>query len=211
MNPIKVLLVDDHRVFIDGLHALLLGVEDIQVVGTACDGQTALDALQELYVDIVIMDIDMPGMDGLTATPLIKRDYPDVRILLLSMHNKPTYIRQAVKAGVSGYLLKNSGKNEFVAALHRIAQGRTYLCPDAASVIMDDVLNAEKPQQALLLTNREMEIVRLIVREYSSAQIADALSISIRTVESHRRNIMHKLDIKSTVGLIKYAVSEGWV
>lgn len=211
MDRIRVFLVDDHQVFLDGLSLLLHSAGGIDVVGMAPDGDIACQRISGLEVDIVIMDIDMPNVDGITATSMIKQQYPNIRILLLSMHNKPAYIRQAVKAGASGYLLKNSGKNEFVAALNRIAQGKTYMCPDAAAVIMEDMLNADQPAETPLLTDREIEIVRLIVQELSNAQIAEQLCISVRTVESHRRNIMHKLNIKSTVGLIKYAVGQGWM
>ncbi len=210
MDKTRAFLVDDHQVFLDGLH-LLLRSADINVVGTANNGALACDHLRQLNVDIVIMDIDMPVMDGITATGILRQDCPNLGILLLSMHTSPTLIRRAVRAGANGYMLKSSGRAEFTEALAAIARGEMYLCPNAAAAVVKNLHKTPQLVDNDPLTHREMEIVRCVVQEYSNANISEILSIDIRTVETHRRNIMRKLDIRSTVALVKYAINRGWV
>ena len=211
MNIIKVFLVDDHQVFLDGLSLLLRSIGGIEIVGMANNGATACEQLRTLDVDIVIMDINMPVMDGIAATYNLRRETPGQRILLLSMHTRPDIIRRALRAGANGYMLKNSGGIEFATALTAIAHGETYLCPNATTAVVEALPNAPPPVDITPLTAREIEIVKRIVQECSNAEIAEQLNINIRTVESHRHNIMQKLSIKSTIALVKYAIGQGWV
>lgn len=212
MQHISIFLVDDHRVFIDAL-TLLLGSVGIEVVGTASNGARACDYLRNRAnrADIAVMDVNMPVMDGLTATDILKKARPELRVLLLSMNSTPTLIRQAITAGANGYMLKNSSRNEFIEAIGAIMRGDIYLCPNAVNAIMQ-ALHAPAPQATTTpLTEREIEVVRYVVQEYSNAKISEALQIDIRTVESHRRNIMRKLDINNSIALVKYAINQGWV
>lgn len=210
MDKIKTFLVDDHQVFLDGLH-LLLRSADIEVVGTATNGELACDHIKRIDADVVVMDIDMPVMDGITATGIMKQEQPQLAILLLSMHASPAIIRRAVRAGASGYMMKSSGGTEFNEAIRTIYRGEMYLCPHATAAVVRDMPNSYPFTDSSPLTRREMEVVRCVVQEHSNASISELLRIDIRTVETHRRNIMRKLDVRSTIALVKYAINRGWV
>jgi two-component system nitrate/nitrite response regulator NarL len=208
-NPIRLVLVDDQTIILEGLAALLEGDDAFEVVGTAASGEQAVKAALRTEPDAVIMDISMPpGISGIDATREIKRRMPDVKVLMLSMYHKADLIAEALAAGASGYLLKNTGRKELKEALRTIVDDGTYLSEGA-----QDDLSAQKreqPQGQPILSKREREVLRLVAQQRTSQEIADALHLSVLTVETHRKNIHQKLGVHGTAGLLKYAVDRGW-
>lgn len=214
MSNIKILLVDDHDIIRDGIRALLEDEVGFKIVAEAENGIKALEACKEHEdLDIIIMDISMPEMNGIKATEKIKEDYPDIKVLALTMMDEDQHIRQMIEAGASGYILKSSDREELVTAITRILDGSHYFSEDAAyNVMMDIVKNADKPdKETSELTERELEVLELIVKEMTNQQIADKLFISIRTVDAHRRNLLQKTGAKNTAGLVTYAVKNNLV
>ncbi|MCC7302379.1 MAG: response regulator transcription factor [Bacteroidia bacterium] len=208
-NIIQVFLADDHQIMIDGLRALLEGVDDIRIAGTASDGKTALESLRKIKPHILISDISMPLMDGIELARCVQEELPGVRIIALSMFGDPSQISDMLDAGASGYLLKNTGKNELVEAIRKVNDGGLYFSQEVSAEMMRTMSERAKKREekkTVTLTGRELEIIRLIAKELSNAQIGEQLFISERTVESHRKNIFRKTDTKSVVGLIKYAM-----
>ncbi len=214
MNPISLLIADDHNVFVEGLRALLAMYPDFIVIGEAFDGQEVVQKALELKPDVVLLDIGMPKQDGIEAAAQIKNGDTNIRIIMLSMNNEPDYILQAVKAGASGYLLKNAVIYEIADAIKKVMAGKQYFSSDVAMVMMQAQLSGKPstghPQEEIL-TPREVAVARLIAQELTNAETADRLSISIRTVEAHRMNILRKLNLKSVVGLSHYAREQGWI
>jgi two-component system, NarL family, nitrate/nitrite response regulator NarL len=204
----RLLIVDDHQMLLDGIRALLQDVPNFQIVAEAHNGMQALEELKNTEVDIVVTDISMPDMNGIELTQKIKVDYPNIKVLTLSMFSEKQTIREMVDAGVSGYILKNTGKEELVGALTKIASGGIYFGDEVTNEMMRMMTDQDKEREkkiAVTLTFREKEILKLIAKEYSNVQIAAELFISERTVETHRKNIFRKTNTKSIVGLIKYA------
>ncbi len=204
----RLLIVDDHQMLIDGIRALLQDVPNFQIVAEAYNGLQALEHLNKHEVDIVLTDISMPDMDGIELTKNIKKDFPEIKVLALSMFSEQQTIREMVDAGISGYILKNTGKQELVGALNKIAAGGIFFGDEVTNEMMRMMTQPDKEQEKkniVNLTFREKEILKLIAKEYSNIQIANELFISERTVETHRKNIFRKTNTKSIVGLIKYA------
>ncbi len=204
----RLLIVDDHQMLLDGIRALLQDVPSFQIVAEAHNGNQALEELKKTSVDIVVTDISMPDMNGIELTQKIKSEYPDIKVLTLSMFSEKQTIREMVDAGVSGYILKNTGKEELVGALTKIAAGGIYFGDEVTNEMMRMMSDNDREHEkkiAVTLTFREKEILKLIAKEYSNVQIAAELFISERTVETHRKNIFRKTNTKSIVGLIKYA------
>lgn len=204
----RLLIVDDHQMLLDGIRALLQDVPSFQIVAEAHNGNQALEELKKTPVDIVVTDISMPDMNGIELTQKIKSDYPDIKVLTLSMFSEKQTIREMVDAGVSGYILKNTGKEELVGALTKIASGGIYFGDEVTNEMMRMMSDNDREQvkkTEVTLTFREKEILKLITKEYSNVQIATELFISERTVETHRKNIFRKTNTKGIVGLIKYA------
>ncbi|MCS7076056.1 MAG: response regulator transcription factor [Bacteroidia bacterium] len=205
---LKVLLVDDHQMFLDGLEFILSKEPYLSIVAEANNGKNALPLIKNLSVDMVITDISMPEMDGITLTKHVKQGYPNVKVLVLSMHNERSIVTQIMESEADGYVLKNCRKQELLQAIRTILDNGTYYCKEIASLIRENykmLSNEEKIE----LTPREKEILQLIVQEYSSQEIADKLHISKRTVDTHRINIMEKTNSHTIVGLIKYAIRSG--
>ncbi len=214
MSLIRLLLADDHTVFVEGLRFLLESTGELNVVGEAFDGEEVVKKARDLKPDVILMDIGMPRLDGIEATEQITRDNPSIRIVMLSMVNEPDTIVRAVQAGASGYLLKNSSKTEIVEAIKKVVAGKQHYSSDVALAMMKASLTEKnEPQhpQEELLTPREVGVARLLAQELTNAEVADRMNISIRTVEAHRMNIMRKLQLKSVVGLAKYAREQGWL
>jgi two-component system response regulator NreC len=213
-DPIKILLVDDQNIMLDGLQSLLERDSDFQVVGRANNGVQALAQTESLKPDIVLMDISMPEMDGIEATKAIKetRKTKDVKVLVLSMYALKDFVNELLEAGASGYVLKNTSREELREALLTVASGHRYLAKPVVEVLEQP--NRFKPRVEgdayHALTRREKEIIKLVVAERSNQEIADELHLSPATVETHRKNIFHKLDIRSAAGLVKYAMERGW-
>ncbi len=208
MANVKVLLADDHKIVRDGIKLMLESQVGIDVVAEANNGIEALEKLKEAIIDIVVMDINMPEMDGITATKEIKAEYPDVKILALTMSNDDLHIRQMIKAGASGYIMKSAGRSELKDAINSIMKGKHYFSDEAThSIMMDLVKGKGKPTSTdtVHITDRELEILELIVQEFTNQEIAEKLFISSRTVDAHRRNLLQKTGARNTAGLVKYA------
>lgn len=215
-DEIKVLLVDDHAILREGVHALLSREPDITVVGEAGDGQEAVELVPRLRPDVVIMDIVMPRMNGLEATRLIKERHPGVRVLILSMYDDQEYVVQIIQAGASGYVLKRVVTEDLVRAIHEVHAGESFLYPPIAATLIGDYLRVTKGDSAgrvvgEALTSREREVLKLIADGYSNQEIAEHLGLSRKTVDSHRANAMRKLDLHDVTEVVKYAIRTGLI
>ena len=197
----RVLLADDHAILIEGLRAYLSYYDDVEVVGEAHDGAEALASVAELQPDIVLMDIAMPGINGITATRLIREQYPQTRVLVLTQHEEKQYVLALLKAGASGYILKRALGSDLINALRTVARGGTFLYPTVATLLVE-----EMKHPTVSLTPREAEVLQHIVRGETSSQIADSLSLSVKTVEWHRSNLMSKLNVHGVADLVRYAL-----
>lgn len=209
MNKIKLFIVDDHQMLIDGLKALLANEKLYIVIGETTKAAAAFDLIRNNIPDIILTDVSMPEMDGIEFTRKIKEKYPSIKIIALSMFAEKSIISEMLDAGVSGYILKNTGKSELVDALQKVSGGGMFFSDEVSVEMMKAIsergLKKEEEARAHL-TDREKEIIKLIAQEYSNAKIGDTLFISERTVETHRKNIFRKTGTKSIVGLIKYVI-----
>jgi len=213
MQQIKIIIADDHKIFREGLTELLNKEKEIKIKGDAGNKQELMDLLKIHSVDVIIMDIDMGEYSGIDLTSEIKKVFPEIKVLALSMHGDKNYIVKMLEAGAIGYILKNAGKEEMMNAIRTVAGGNAYFSSQVSSKLLEDLLNPEKPKkkkpEGTPLTEREIEVLKLIAEEYSNTEIADRLFISIRTVDTHRRNLLEKLGLKNTAGLVKYAIQHG--
>lgn len=211
---IRVLLVDDHAIVREGLRHVLSAHENIEVIAEADDGREALELAERLLPDVVVMDIAMPNLNGLDATRLIVRRAPRVRVVILTMHENQQYFLQIVRAGATGCVLKRSMGRELITAIEAAARGETYFSPAMATKVMEDYRRLlEQPGEERLdpLTEREREILQLVVEGQTNRDIADMLTLSIKTVQAHRANIMEKLDAHDRADLVKYAIRIGMI
>ncbi|HET8911659.1 MAG TPA: response regulator transcription factor [Ktedonobacteraceae bacterium] len=210
---IRILIVDDHTILRAGLKMMLNAQPDMEVVGEAQDGRQALHEVQRLQPDVILMDITMPDMNGIEATRQIKKIQPEAKVLILTMHENDEYVFQALRAGSSGYLLKEAADTELISALHVIQNGQFYLSPAAQSVMVGDYLQrvriGEEKDSYSTLTEREREILKLVAEGHTNNQIAERLVISPKTVDTHRTHIMDKLNLHSRAELVKYAMRRG--
>ena len=213
MTKIHILLADDKPILLAGLKMMLNAQPDMEVVGEAPDGRQAIAETQRLQPDIILMDITMPEMNGIEATRHIKKLVPESKILILTMHEHDEYVFQALRAGASGYMLKEAADTELISALHVIQSGQFYLSPVAQSVLVGDYLQrvriGEEKDSYSSLTEREREILKLVAEGYTNTQIAERLVISPKTVDTHRTHIMDKLNLHSRAELVKYAMRRG--
>ena len=208
----RIIVADDHNLFRQGMKRLIDSVEGLQVVGEASDGFELLSLLEKVPADLVLLDISMPGHRGIEAAREITSQYPRTQILFLTMHKTKEYLYHAISAGAKGYLLKEDSDVELITAIEAIRRGEVYVTQLLASEVSDDLLEISKGNiQSLAepLSTREKEIVKLISEGKSNKDIAEIFSISIRTVESHRANIMKKLDLNNTAELVRYAFQSG--
>lgn len=207
---IRLFLVDDHTIVLDGLRALLTGHSDISITGEAGDGQKLFGLLSSGQPDIILMDISLPGTSGIELCRMVREQYPDVKILFLSMYTTEEFVFNALKAGASGYLPKNISQTELLTAIRTIYAGGDYFSEYISNMILKSFVRksrtADQEEPGELLSKRELEILKLFAGGHSNSEISDKLFISIRTVESHKNHIMQKLNLKSTVDLIKFAI-----
>ncbi len=215
-QKIKVLIVDDHQLMIEGLKSLLECEEDIVFTGGANSMDETLKFLESHEVDVILMDINMPGGSGIEATEKIKEAYPAVRVVALTMHDDISIITRMIKAGASGFVLKRTNMNEVIGAIRIVHNNGKYLSINTQQIIMDNLGSPvdeqdQKDEARPVLSTREIEVLNLVAKEYSNEQIAEMLFISERTVEAHRRNIFIKTKTKTIVGLMKYAISKGLI
>ncbi|ABG58589.1 response regulator [Cytophaga hutchinsonii] len=217
MKKINILLVDDHTIVRDGIKATLKDQKNFHIVGEAANGLDGIEAVKQLKPDVVIMDITMPEMSGIEAADVISKKYPDSKVLILSMHDNETYILKSVEAGAYGYLLKDVDKDEFIKAITAVYNGDKYFNTAISSVLVSGYLSKVKQTDSIQsgysndeyeLTKREKGILKMITDGKNNREIADGLGISIRTIETHRANIMKKLKVKNAVELVRIAIDE---
>jgi len=213
LKPVRVLLADDHTLVRAGLRKLLESLPNIEVVGEASDGLELLELAARMQPQVILMDIAMPGLNGLEATGRITKSWPDIRVLILSMHQNSEYIRQALRQGAVAYLLKDSAPMELELALKAVLNGETYLSPAVSKgVVSDYVQRLRKEEQPIdALTPRQREVLQLIAEGQSTKDIARRLDLSVKTVETHRTQLMKQLDIHEVAGLVRYALRTGLV
>jgi two-component system, NarL family, response regulator NreC len=215
IKKITVLLADDHRILREGIKSLLEKEQDIEVVAEASEGGEAVARAQQLSPDLVLMDITMPGMNGLEATRQIKALKPGVKVLILTMHESNQYISQFLRSGASGYVLKDTAAQELVGAIRAVNQGDAFLYPSIARRLLEEYLqkvqNGEERETYDGLTEREREVLRMIAEGKSNKEIADDLSLSVRTVQAHRANLMGKLHMHDRTELVRYAIRKGLI
>ena len=208
----RLALIDDHQIVRDGLKALLAKLDNCEVIAEGGSGEDAIRLAADGNIEIFLMDIAMPGMSGLDAAARICEAQPDARIIMLSMHATGEYVRRAMSAGASGYMLKNMAPSELALAIDRVGAGGRYLSPDVSRALEEATQAAENEAGGLnVLTARQQEILRLLAEGMSTRDIAEMLSISAKTVETHRSQLMQKLDIFDVPGLVKYAIRHGLV
>ncbi len=211
MNKIRVLLADDHTILRDGIRALLEDQSDMEVIGEAEDGLATVKLVAKLKPDVVVMDIAMPLLNGLEATRQIQRDYPEVKVLILTMHENEEYIRQVLAAGALGYVLKDAAARDLLGAIRTVNQGEAVLSPAITRLVIEDYLrwgDMRSEDTSNGLTPREREVLQLIAEGYTNKEIAEILSLSVKTIQSHRTNLMNKLDLHDRGELIKYAIQK---
>ena len=208
MTNIKIALADDHKIVRDGIRTMLESQPNIEVVAEVSNGNEILKKLENTQVDLVIMDISMPEKDGIKATKNLKEKHPNVKVLALTMSNDDLHIRQMIQAGASGYIMKSAGRKDLKDAIETIMNGKHYFSDEATQSIMMDLVKGKgksTTMAAVHITDRELEILDLIVQEYTNQEIAEKLFISSRTVDAHRRNLLQKTGARNTAGLVKYA------
>ncbi len=213
-KKIRLLLVDDHEIVRAGIKMLFLAEEDMEIVGEVSSGHEALEAVRELKPDVVIMDVAMPGMSGIEATRQIKEASPDTAVLALTMYEDEQYFFEMLNAGASGYIPKRAAPDDLVSAIRVISQGNVFLYSTLAKFLMKDISDRSDPTSPSVaeeLTPREREVLTYIAEGYTNREIAEALSISIKTVDRHRENIMQKLNLHNRVELVKYAIEKGLI
>jgi DNA-binding NarL/FixJ family response regulator len=210
LGKLRILIADDHTLVRAGLVTLMNRMQDMEVVGEAGDGREALKLVRDLQPDIALMDIAMPGLNGLEAAERIRNDAPKTKVIILSMHAKEEYVAQALKAGASGYLLKDAATTELDMALKAVAQGQFYLSPSISRQVVDSYLHGG-PTGLELLTPRQREILQLVAEGKSTREIAELLHLSVKTVETHRAQLMERLDIHDVAGLVRYALNKGLI
>jgi len=213
----RVLLADDHALVRAGIRALLVGLPDVESVVEAGDGQEALVVLRETKPDLALIDIAMPGLNGLELAARVGREAPGTRLVILSMHGTPAHVAQALRAGVSGYLLKDAAADELPVLLRAVMRGETYLSPAISKQVVDGYLGRVTPDVAAgadgaeVLTSRQREILQLVAEGKSTKEVAQLLDLSAKTVETHRGQIMERLGIHELAGLVRYAIRTGLV
>jgi len=212
MEKIRILLVDDHQIILDGLRSLLKGVNDIQVIGDALNGEEAINTLQVLTADLVLMDIDMPVLNGIDATMRIKEEFPHTKVLILTVHNESSLIRNLISIGADGYLLKNSCKEELLDAIYKVQSGEKYFSSEVTlSLMQEDNSRDELLKSDIEFTKRELDVLRLLADGCTNKEIGEKLFISHRTVDTHRTNIMKKVGVNNVAGLISFAIKNNLV
>jgi DNA-binding NarL/FixJ family response regulator len=215
VNKLRILLADDHATVREGVKLIINAQSDMEVIAEAADGRSAIEETQALKPDVVVMDVSMPRVNGLKATETITQSCPKTRILALTRHQDDGYLQQLLRAGAAGYVLKQSRPAELLQAIRAIAAGGSYLDPAVAGRVIGDYGRRRQPlpttQGAAALSSREGEVLRLIAWGYSNKDIAARLDLSVKTVETHKANAMHKLQMRSRIDIVRFAVLQGWL
>jgi DNA-binding NarL/FixJ family response regulator len=213
MKPIRVLIADDHTLVRAGIRSLIQNMEGVRVIAEAGDGREALRLIEIHRPDVVLIDIVMPGLNGLEVTARVSKEFPQVRVIILSMYVNEGYVGRALRAGAAGYIVKGADPGELEIAIRAIAQGEKYLSPGVSKYVLTDYIRhiAGEVKPLELLTPRQREVLQLIAEGYTTKKIARTLDISVKTVESHRKQLMERLDIHDIAGLVRYAIRVGLV
>ena len=210
MKRIRILLADDHAVVRQGFKMILDAEADMEIVGEAGNGRQAVDLAEQLRPDVVVMDVAMPELNGIEATRRLASSVPHARVIALSMHKDSVYVREILRAGARGYLLKDSGAADLVAAIHAVASGESYLSPAVSNAVLDDY-RRHVTNPIDLLTSREREVLQLLAEGKTNKEIAGVLNLSVYTVDAHRGRIMEKLNLHSINDLVRLAVRNGLI
>jgi len=211
MGKIRILLADDHETIREGLKAILASEADFEIVAEASDGEAAVEAAKTLHPDVVIMDVSMPVLNGLQATESIKQTCPDARVLVLTRHSDEGYLHQLLRAGASGYVLKQSRANTVVGAVRALVEGRNYLDPAITSKVVGRQRERQPYSPVASLSPREEEVLRMVAWGYSNKDIATKLDLSVKTVETHKANATQKLNLPSRSDVVRFALLQGWL
>lgn len=211
----RILLADDHAVLRSGLRLLLASQNDYEVVGEASSGTETLSLAERLQPDLILLDLSMPALGGLDALPMLRKLVPSARILILTMHDDPQYLRQALKQGASGYVLKKAADSELLSAISAVLRGEVYIHPSMTRILLEDMLPA--PQSAVSenswdgLSEREQQVLKMVALGHTSAEIAEQLNLSAKTVETYRARGMEKLGLRTRAALVRFALQEGLI
>jgi DNA-binding NarL/FixJ family response regulator len=210
---IKILIADDHQLLIDGIKSTLKDVDDFELVAEATNGYQVMEILEAgTEADVILMDINMPKLDGLECTKQVAKKYPEIKIIALSQYDEKRFVKRMVKNGAHGYLLKDAGKDQIEKAVRTVCSGQKYFCERLSIRLVEQELKDENTSALFpKLTNRELEVLNLICKEFSSQEISEKLFISFHTVESHRANLMYKAGVKNTAGLVRWAVENDFI
>ncbi len=218
MSVCRIIITDDHQLILDGLRSIIAGESDLQLLAEANNGQQALSLCESLQPDLVLMDIDMPVMNGLEATTQIKKKFPSVRVMVLTMHDEAALVKRIMEIGADGYMLKNADQEELLSAIRKVAGGEKHYSEKVLNALKEGKTDSSqfslRPTDAVLLstlTEREVEILRLLAEGLSNKEIGDKIFISHRTVDTHRTNLMKKLDVHNVAGLIRFAIRNGLI
>jgi DNA-binding NarL/FixJ family response regulator len=210
---INLLIADDHQLLIDGLKSTLEDIEDFDIVAEASDGYQVLEKLREgIEVNVILMDINMPKLDGLNCTRTVHKEFPDIKVIALSQYDEKRFVKRMVKNGASGYLLKDASKDQLEKAIRAVHSGEKFFSERLSMQLVTQELKIEDTRSLFpKLTEREVQVLNMIGKEYSTQEISDSLGISFHTVESHRANLMYKAGVKNTAGLIRWAVENDFL
>ena len=209
----RVLITDDHAIVRTGLRTLLKTDASLELVAEASGGYEAIDLVEKTRPDVLLLDLSMPDLDGIAVTKRIKPRFPDVRVLILTIHEDQAMLREAIRAGASGYILKRAAEGELISAIHVLMRGDMYIDPAMVRALLEETVSrpAPQPEMAEALTPREIDVLKYIVQGYTNRQIGDELNLSVRTVEGHRANLSGKLGLHSRVDLVRYAREHGLI
>jgi len=212
-EKLKIFIVDDHQILVDGLKMVIENEDDMILAGTATSGEEALQKLEDTAVNILLLDINLPGMSGIDACIAIKKSFPDIRVIGLSTYDKGSIIRKILKSGASGYVVKSAGSEEVLKAIRIIAAGESYIGSKAHQAIMDELTSPTLKKSDFMpeLTRREKQVLKMIADEKTTPQIAKELFISVNTAETHRKNVLHKFNAKNVAGLVRMAFEKGFL
>lgn len=214
-HPVRILLADDHAVLRSGLRLLLTNTNEFEVVGEAATGTETLSLAEQLQPDLILLDLSMPSLGGLDALPALRKLVPSARVLILTMHDDPQYLRQALKHGASGYVLKKAADAELLSAIHTVLRGEVYVHPSMTRTLLEDMLpesySGDREDSWGSLSDREQEVLKMVALGHTSAEIATQLNLSAKTVETYRARGMEKLGLRTRVALVKFALQEGLI
>jgi len=208
---IQLVIADDHKMFVDGIDSILKGEKDLKVIGRCFDGPSVIEMLKKEKVDIILLDVNLPGMNGIEVCKAIKAKFPTVKVLAISMFNEQSYVTEILNNGASGYILKNTGRDELIKAIKTVNEGQSYFSKDVTETIMKGLMKHRKGSKyntKLIpkISRREKEVLELIVKEHTTQEIANQLFISLKTVESHRSSLLAKLNARNSAGLVRIAM-----